>query len=90
VEPTTEGGARQDRFFEGFKLLSWGRFSAAKKLLSEDHTFIFLGSVAPAGYGKILSLLKAKKSPIILGWFHTDFLEINKQPFQPSVLDSYR
>src|SRR5512136_1259346 len=27
--------------------------------------------------GKILSLLKAQKPPIILGWFHADFLPCN-------------
>jgi hypothetical protein len=55
-------------------LLSSGRFSAAKKLVSEDHTFISLGSVAPVGSGKLSSLLKTQKTLSILGWFHTDFL----------------
>jgi hypothetical protein len=39
--------------------ISW-RFSAAKKLLPEDHTFIFFGSVAPAGSGKICCALRSR------------------------------
>jgi hypothetical protein len=50
------------------------RFSKHENLRFEDHTYINFPLETGVNVGKILSLLKAKKSPIILGWFHTDFL----------------
>lgn len=56
------------------KDISFPRF---KNLLYEDqiepHPFSFQCDTI----GKILSLLKIRKTPIIFGWFHTDFLPCN-------------
>jgi hypothetical protein len=52
-------------------------FYKTKKLRSEDPIRRFFLSLVGVSFGKILSLLKARKTPIILGWFHTDFLPCN-------------
>ena len=49
-------------------------FSGLKKLLSEYEIASYPQSFPSITFGKILSLSKAQKTPIILGWFHTDFL----------------
>jgi hypothetical protein len=48
-------------------------FGNPESLRFEDQIEIFPLSVQLVTIGKILSLLKAQKIPII-GWFHTEFL----------------
>jgi hypothetical protein len=54
-------------------LLSTFCFSRLKTLRFENHTYLFLSLSAGEEFGKILSLLKTPKNPIILGWFLIDF-----------------
>jgi rubrerythrin len=50
------------------------RFSRPRNSRYEDHIEAFPHISQGVGSGKILSLFKTQKTPIILGWFHTDFL----------------
>jgi hypothetical protein len=48
-------------------------FFKAQNPRFEDQIETFPCSFPGLTFGKLLSLLKARKTPIILGWFHTDF-----------------
>ena len=52
-----------------------------KQGVTEKTNFFLQSRKARVYSNKILSLLKTQKTPTILGWFHTDFLEIIDQSF---------
>ena len=54
----------------------------------EDQIERFWLSFLSVEHGKIFSLLKTKKTPLILEWFLTDFLtEIHDPGFCPNIPD---
>jgi len=77
----TDGARCYPLSWEG-SVVAMGDIFKPKNRGFEDQIEPFPYSFQGPTFGKIVTLLKAQKSPIILGWVHTDFLpEVNNPAF---------